>query len=91
MSRDARVRAQTAMWLHPITSKQIRVLSEDWGVREADDGTVESGWFEVLRPQEKSLACGDVGDGAMKEWTQIVEIIDARLGLLRSGPTSEPS
>lgn len=72
---------QTAMWLHPITAKQIRVLAEDWGVVEAADGTIESGWFEVLRPQEKSLACGDVGDGAMKEWTEVVRIIEARLGL----------
>lgn len=71
----------TAMWLHPITAKQIRVLTEDWGVVEAADGTIESGWFEVLRPQEKSLACGDVGDGAMKEWTEVVRIIEARLGL----------
>lgn len=69
------------MWLHPITAKQIRVLTEDWGVVEAADGTIESGWFEVLRPQEKSLACGDVGDGAMKEWTEVVRIIEARLGL----------
>lgn len=69
------------MWLHPITAKQIRVLAEDWGVVEAADGTIESGWFEVLRPQEKSLACGDVGDGAMKEWTEVVMIIEARLGL----------
>lgn len=69
------------MWLHPITAKQIRVLAEDWGVVEAADGTIESGWFEVLRPQEKSLACGDVGDGAMKEWAEVVRIIEARLGL----------
>lgn len=69
------------MWLHPITAKQIRVLAEDWGVVEAADGTIESGWFEVLRPQEKSLACGDVGDGAMKEWTEVVRIIEARLDL----------
>lgn len=69
------------MWLHPITAKQIRVLTEDWGVVEAADGAIESGWFEVLRPQEKSLACGDVGDGAMKEWTEVVRIIEARLGL----------
>lgn len=77
------------MWLHPITAKQICVLSEDWGVKESDDGTgtVESGWFEVLRPQEKSLACGDVGDGAMKEWTEVVRIIEARLGL-SAGSTS---
>lgn len=57
------------------------MLAEDWGVVEAADGTIESGWFEVLRPQEKSLACGDVGDGAMKEWTEVVRIIEARLGI----------
>lgn len=75
------------MWRHPITAKQIRVLTDDWGVKEAENGSVASGWFEVLRPQEKSLACGDVGDGAMKEWTEIVDIIQARLGLV--GPEGE--
>jgi phosphopantothenoylcysteine decarboxylase len=39
------------------------------------------GWFEVLRPQSKVLACGDAGDGAMIEWPQIVTVIEERLGL----------
>lgn len=40
-----------AMWLHPVTTQQIRVLEEDWGVRDEVDGTgSEDGWFEVLRP-----------------------------------------
>ncbi|KAI0836643.1 flavoprotein [Hypoxylon sp. FL0890] len=42
-----------------------------------DDG----GWFEVLRPQSKTLACGDVGDGAMMDWRDIVAVIEDRLGL----------
>ncbi|KAI1455347.1 flavoprotein [Annulohypoxylon moriforme] len=42
-----------------------------------DDG----GWFEVLKPQSKTLACGDVGDGAMMEWKEIVAVIEDRLGL----------
>ncbi|KAI3333230.1 putative flavoprotein [Ustulina deusta] len=96
----------TAMWRHPITAKQLRVLEEEWGVRntpapktEADDGLAlpsppsqetdhanadqdeGDGWFEVLRPQHKVLACGDAGDGAMIEWPQIVTIIEERLGL----------
>lgn len=81
------------MWLHPITAKQIRVLSEDWAVKDADDGTgaIESGWFELLRPQEKSLACGDVGDGAMKEWTEVVRILEARLGLSTGSPSATSS
>ncbi|KAI1179213.1 putative flavoprotein [Nemania sp. FL0916] len=39
------------------------------------------GWFEVLRPQSKVLACGDAGDGAMIEWTNIVKVIEKRVGL----------
>lgn len=59
----------TAMWRHPVTAQQIRVLEEDWD------------WVEVLPPQQKTLACGDFGSGAMKEWTQIVRVIEERLGL----------
>ncbi|KAI1748070.1 putative flavoprotein [Xylaria castorea] len=93
----------TAMWRHPITAKQLRVLEEEWGVQKApaptqpDDGPAPGtsatfqdndvrkdegdGWFEVLRPQSKVLACGDAGDGAMLEWSRIVTIIEERLGL----------
>lgn len=69
----------TAMWRHPVTKKQIRVLEEDWGV--GGHGDENEGWVEVLRPVEKELACGDVGDGAMRDWNEIVTIIEARLGL----------
>ncbi|EPS41598.1 hypothetical protein H072_4506 [Dactylellina haptotyla CBS 200.50] len=51
----------TMMWDHPITKTQIRMLEEDWT------------WFKVLRPVEKTLACGDSGSGAMKEWSDIVK------------------
>jgi phosphopantothenoylcysteine decarboxylase len=79
----------TAMWIHPITAQQVRILEEDWGVKEIDkndaegenQGTPQQGWFEVLRPIEKTLACGDVGTGAMLEWTEIVKLIEQRLGL----------
>lgn len=66
----------TAMWRHPVSKKQIQVLEEDWGV----DGNPD-GWIEVLRPMEKTLACGDTGDGAMQEWSNIVSIIEERLNL----------
>lgn len=40
------------MWRNPITSKQIRVLTEDWGINEEVyvAGRVRSitGWFEVI-------------------------------------------
>ncbi|KAF2635979.1 phosphopantothenoylcysteine decarboxylase [Massarina eburnea CBS 473.64] len=67
----------TAMWKQPITDRQVKVL-EEWGVGNG-------GWFEVLRPMEKELACGDVGGGAMKDWREIVEVIEERLGLGADG------
>ena len=72
----------TAMWRHPATAKQIQVLEKEWGIRRDEDTGEETGWFEVLPPQaSKLLACGDVGGGAMMEWTEIVKIIEDRLGL----------
>ncbi|KUJ15665.1 flavo protein [Mollisia scopiformis] len=76
----------TAMWRHPVTKSQIRVLEEEWGVEgEKSEG---QGWFEVVRPMEKELACGDVGDGAMKDWREIVKIIEKRLVLEDQRTTS---
>ncbi|KAI1635346.1 flavoprotein [Biscogniauxia mediterranea] len=49
------------------------------------------GWFEVLQPQQKTLVCGDVGDGAMMEWSAIVPIIEDRLGLVAAGEQEEGS
>ncbi|KAH8671602.1 halotolerance protein [Xylariales sp. PMI_506] len=71
----------TAMLMHPVTASQLRVLREDWGVGADGQG---AGWFEVLPPQAKTLACGDVGDGAMMEWDQIVRAVEDRLGLINS-------
>ncbi|KAL8673479.1 MAG: hypothetical protein Q9168_002085 [Polycauliona sp. 1 TL-2023] len=66
----------TAMWLHPITKKQIKVLEEDWGANAHSNG-----WVEVLKPIDKMLACGDAGSGAMREWAEVVSIIEERLSL----------
>ncbi|KAI8437116.1 hypothetical protein MSG28_010466 [Choristoneura fumiferana] len=51
----------TRMWEHPITSKQIKVLTE-WGHKE-------------IPPISKTLMCGDTGIGAMAEVDTIVEQI----------------
>jgi len=66
----------TAMWSHPVTAKQLAVLEREWGVGNG-------GWFEVLRPVEKMLACGDTGSGAMRDWKAIVGVIEERLSLER--------
>ncbi|KAK6510065.1 hypothetical protein TWF481_004778 [Arthrobotrys musiformis] len=59
----------TLMWDHPVTGRQIGVLEGEWG------------WFRVLRPVEKVLACGDSGSGAMKEWSSIVEWVVGEMKL----------
>lgn len=64
----------TAMWEHPVTRKQVRVLEEEWGI-------ANGGWVEVLRPIEKTIACGDTGSGGMKEWKEIVGVIEERMEL----------
>ena len=65
------VAMNTAMWKHPLTEKQLAKLGH---------------WFEILRPVEKELACGDTGDGAMHEWKDIVANIESRIlfpGIIR--------
>ena len=66
----------TAMWRQPVTKRHLEVLEGDWGFGKG-------GWFEVLRPVEKTLACGDSGAGAMREWKEIVGVVEERLGLDR--------
>lgn len=73
----------TSMWAHPITAKQISVLEEEWGVNGAKP---DQGWVEVLRPEVKTLACGDVGQGGMRDWQEIVRLIEERLCLANSEP-----
>ncbi|KAL2178031.1 flavoprotein [Thermothelomyces heterothallicus CBS 202.75] len=76
----------SAMWRHPITAKQIRVLKEDWGVKEepasgVGDSLSNIGWFKVITPISKTLACGDTGAGAMASVDTICEEIEQSLGL----------
>ena len=43
-----------------MTKRQTRILEEEWAASPTtEDGVGSEGWFEVLRPQEKELACGD--------------------------------
>ncbi|CAK7200368.1 hypothetical protein SEUCBS139899_003063 [Sporothrix eucalyptigena] len=79
----------TAMWNHPLTARQLSTLRDSWGVGRLTETSTEEGepqeenrgWYEVLLPQSKSLACGDVGQGGMMDWRDIVVIIRERLSL----------
>lgn len=61
----------TAMWRQPITSKHIKKLEKE----------TFKGHIEVLEPMSKALACGDVGDGAMIDWKELVWILKLRCSL----------
>ncbi len=65
----------TLMWEHPVTARQLAIL-EEWE------------WFEILSPQVKALACGDVGQGAMRDWKEIAAVIEKRLGNQTSDDSS---
>lgn len=47
-------------------------------------GVKNGGWTEVLKPVGKGLACGDTGVGAMRDWIDIVHVIEVRFGLKRA-------
>ncbi|KAK5163731.1 uncharacterized protein LTR77_010404 [Saxophila tyrrhenica] len=66
----------TAMWNHPATKRHLDVMADDWNVGNG-------GWFEILQPIDKGLACGDTGGGAMKEWKEIVAAVEAKFPGLR--------
>ncbi len=52
----------TYMYNHPLTGKQLKILSEDFG-------------FTVVDCVEKVLMCGDVGIGAMASVDTIVAVV----------------
>lgn len=67
----------TAMWRHPLTAKQITTLERGWDIESMEGKS----WITVLKPIEKELACGDTGDGAMRDWRVIVKYIEDHVGL----------
>lgn len=67
----------TAMWKHPVTEKQLKILRDEWGWNDSNP----EGWVTVLYPIDKSLACGDVGTGGMMDWKEIVHAIRDYLNL----------
>lgn len=75
----------TLMWEHPLTSRHLRQLAADAGAGQPPvpldlDGLVT--WvngacrrLRVVPPQSKTLACGDVGMGAMASVGDIVAAV----------------
>ena len=60
----------TLMYEHPLTGHHILAVRDVIG-------------YDVVGPVSKSLACGDVGVGAMVEWRDIVASVVERFTLVR--------
>ncbi|KAH9440532.1 hypothetical protein MJO28_016261 [Puccinia striiformis f. sp. tritici] len=65
----------TLMYDHPLTRKQLKTVVEEIGM-------------EVEGPISKTLACGDIGLGAMTEWKDIVDLIVTRF---LTNPSKKPT
>ncbi len=61
----------TRMWQHPAVVRNLATLRADYGPR-----------LRIAPPQEKLLACGEWGVGAMAEVTEIATLITEILGTL---------
>lgn len=62
----------TLMYMHPLTEAHLKVAQDVLG-------------YQVVGPISKQLACGDVGQGAMTEWRDIVDLVAERFGLEGQG------
>eukprot|EP00594_Rhizosolenia_setigera_P021177 CAMPEP_0178979386 /NCGR_PEP_ID=MMETSP0789-20121207/25811_1 /TAXON_ID=3005 /ORGANISM="Rhizosolenia setigera, Strain CCMP 1694" /LENGTH=229 /DNA_ID=CAMNT_0020669481 /DNA_START=43 /DNA_END=732 /DNA_ORIENTATION=- len=66
----------TAMWLHPLTQKQIETIQSFWCtsnniiIENLDCGV------NVVEPQTKTLACGEIGHGALACVDDIVHSVE---------------
>lgn len=57
----------TFMYMNPMTKKHLTILRDFFP------------YYEILKPVEKVLICGDIGMGGMREWSSIVDILRTRI------------
>jgi Phosphopantothenoylcysteine synthetase/decarboxylase len=64
----------TAMWEHPLTRLQLETIQGFWkkGGRSMDGNCL----IRIVEPQVKTLACGEVGNGAMASVECIVNVVE---------------
>jgi phosphopantothenoylcysteine decarboxylase len=78
----------TLMWQHPATARHLRQIAADMGA-EPPSALALAEWIDrapefcprlrILAPEDRQLACGDVGVGAMTAPERIVEVVQSFL------------
>jgi phosphopantothenoylcysteine decarboxylase len=76
----------TLMWQHPATARHLRQIAADMGA-EPPSGLALEEWIEripefcprlrIVAPEDRQLACGDVGVGAMAALDRIAEVVQS--------------
>ncbi|HZV04084.1 MAG TPA: flavoprotein [Gemmataceae bacterium] len=78
----------TLMWQHPATARHLRQIAADMGAMPPDGLALDAlmDWinghcprFHIAPPEDRRLACGDVGVGAMAAVEVIVEQVQRML------------
>ena len=75
----------TVMWRHPLTRRQLDAVrafataGDDGAAAAAAGGREEDGGVAVVEPATKTLACGEVGVGALAELDDLVAAVRTRL------------
>jgi phosphopantothenoylcysteine synthetase/decarboxylase len=64
----------TAMWQHPLTQQQLTTIQKFSAVQEEPLSVIQ-----VVAPMVKTLACGEVGQGAMASVSDIVQAVQSAL------------
>lgn len=63
----------TAMWQHPLTKQQVETIRGFWNVQ-----IDRSNGIHFVETQEKKLACGEIGNGAMASVEVIIDAVQTR-------------
>ena len=74
----------TAMWEHPLTQNQLSTVQGFWNTtrnssRQLNNNenisTRNTNSIRIIAPQVKSLACGEIGNGALASVDEILRVV----------------
>ena len=68
----------TAMWEHPLTQTQLSTIQSFWNNTRRDPGhrVDNAKMIKIIAPQVKTLACGELGNGALAAVNDIVGAVE---------------
>mmetsp|Transcript_25966 Transcript_25966/g.54176 ORF Transcript_25966/g.54176 Transcript_25966/m.54176 type:complete len:138 (-) Transcript_25966:3462-3875(-) len=71
----------TFMWEHPLTQQQLTGIQQFFALASNCSASDVQQYCPIVQPQVKTLACGQVGNGAL---APVSDIVDAVKGILNA-------